>query len=1736
MALITKIEVSNFLNTERVDPWDPNWKAHWPHLCIDFDGKSGIGRVDNGRGKTRLCNALFTILTRDRTLHSETRKLLAPSRKKVSSHVRVEVKQQISNGTELFESGVEYYVMGFYGCYDTELTFYLYQGKLTDCPIALTSYESVSKKIELIPDKQFKEQLKKQKGGEKNRNRSEYLEAINLLFDMGFLQQQLNYQKTGGGDGTGSFFSLQGTYPKGEDFSTSFFYEHIAPHLLVDVMGSFAEEDEKHFVDTLVKSSRKVVNLEFKQEKAEQDSDQYNTCFTWLDEASTLIKEYQSDKNTLHTKVSQLNHQLMMIDRITNKQPLSRLAVPVGCEPLQDNQVSKSLIANQLSYYEGEWLISDKVLEQYLKSNVSSINKLASKIAASSKVIKASQVIEITRNLKNKRDLRGNPNHYYPLHSAIQLISSMSNERVIVEGGKEHLLRCINYGFDIRSKLPSPNPAYDALKQLKDLIETQKSEYKDLQLENGALTKQRTSLQNSVEKYELNEQAYLAMCESVLFSKEELEEPKKTFTRIQETKEKNGSDYEALVDQNTKLAPLREHYKSVKEKFGELENYSSLLSELETKSSNLDREKESAANELSDKHKQLDNEKEELERLNEEADSLGKQINDLTAKKGDYDAVSEYYTDEALAVNTSLQEALKNEVEVKSQKVESVKQGYQTVCGKLELLNSVIKDYLFVKDTFKCEQPKQFLAAKQKRQNELASEISKYRAFKDNLDAEFDKIPASSSTCRDIKNRFSELLNETQLNNLEFFIDKKLSELEGQLTDLEKEWKSEFDYTSAIENFENNHEEDIDSVIDALHEEYRTRSAAISKKRKELDSLKTQHDQLLKNGEITPSNLVNDVHQELDFSGTTVQQVISEMKLPENRLAELLTEFSSVLHAPIADSYNDAITMLEQLISVGKDYPVFYKEKLTSYCQHADRSSALLPYESLHVKVLTDNNFLPELLARLEKQINTLKTEIEEAEIALQQISPESEQYKLLQTVKEGYEKDIKSSFINSSKRIDNLVKELQHIKAIKASREYLLIKVAQHYEQIGGDTHLNSIIEQKIKNDSVLLTLDSENEELSQILTERNIAHFQNASRFCEYGGIKTLRQLESDKTDSELTQAKLKKEFDQLKEKEVNCYSRLQNAQLFVKNGGLPLIYELTSKLVNNENKIVPLNQSVLDTDKTIRNLTRKVSELSEKYTQARGQYLEWKSPLESAALYLTQSGLEFDLAFQDKRLKLADEKRVIEQKLQFNFGLAQDYVNVKDDENYNEKLISKIQNINETIARNDQEIQRISDAVEEHQNQISEKHVRANEYQKEYLKFQRLQQLSSSLISYLQTEVEVTYEETEPTSHTQYAIDIESEIRAEQTNDHDHTAELYLNLFDAIEGLELEDSHGTISNITKVINNKQANLISNIDANLKTDGVVRDAERQELKSNNISRIISAIQKLKPNIEKAAIDKEKLVERTAEDVRNQKQNLANSMVLLTNTLKDNLKLMKSSLVKGNGQAGFSLDANIVPDDQIQHQIEKMIASVKLEEERFQNDVNNPDKIINKTEAQHIASLQEKLKLEFNRSVFIGKDDKFNNLPSIKVIHPRLTASRMIPLSEKFSVGQRAAIGLLLLVKLAAFNSERVNNTGTINRSNRNLIPDKVVIIDGLFSNLSDRKMINDSLETVMNIKDEFQIIGWLHNPYYKNNFDIFPRFYNISPASKKGVLLQASRINPDDNSQMVAMTLQLEKEEQDA
>jgi len=57
-----------------------------------------------------------------------------------------------------------------------------------------------------------------------------------------------------------------------------------------------------------------------------------------------------------------------------------------------------------------------------------------------------------------------------------------------------------------------------------------------------------------------------------------------------------------------------------------------------------------------------------------------------------------------------------------------------------------------------------------------------------------------------------------------------------------------------------------------------------------------------------------------------------------------------------------------------------------------------------------------------------------------------------------------------------------------------------------------------------------------------------------------------------------------------------------------------------------------------------------------------------------------------------------------------------------------------------------------------------------------------------------------------------------------------------------------------------------------------------------------------------------------------------------------------------------------------------------------------------------------------------------------------------------------------------------------------RGPLAQKVVIIDGLFSNLSNRELIREIPECHVKGARQFQLIGLIHHPQYQNDPDIFP------------------------------------------
>nr|WP_300308283.1 hypothetical protein [Halomonas sp.] len=115
----------------------------------------------------------------------------------------------------------------------------------------------------------------------------------------------------------------------------------------------------------------------------------------------------------------------------------------------------------------------------------------------------------------------------------------------------------------------------------------------------------------------------------------------------------------------------------------------------------------------------------------------------------------------------------------------------------------------------------------------------------------------------------------------------------------------------------------------------------------------------------------------------------------------------------------------------------------------------------------------------------------------------------------------------------------------------------------------------------------------------------------------------------------------------------------------------------------------------------------------------------------------------------------------------------------------------------------------------------------------------------------------------------------------------------------------------------------------------------------------------------------------------------------------------------------------------------------------------------------------------------------------AIRLRHPAIRPhGRLFSLNEAMSEGQREAVSLMWLVKLSEFAIERELHELPGQRRRARAMRESVILLDGLFSKLSHRRLIQDSLESLRNTRGRFQMIGLIHNPNYENDPEIFPTY----------------------------------------
>lgn len=196
------------------------------------------------------------------------------------------------------------------------------------------------------------------------------------------------------------------------------------------------------------------------------------------------------------------------------------------------------------------------------------------------------------------------------------------------------------------------------------------------------------------------------------------------------------------------------------------------------------------------------------------------------------------------------------------------------------------------------------------------------------------------------------------------------------------------------------------------------------------------------------------------------------------------------------------------------------------------------------------------------------------------------------------------------------------------------------------------------------------------------------------------------------------------------------------------------------------------------------------------------------------------------------------------------------------------------------------------------------------------------------------------------------------------------------------------------------------------------------------------------------------------------------------------NLKLL-DRVMKKSPRARFFIEAQIADEEHIRRTVESLLADIE-DRERLIHDRANA--ATNVDIARRRRGYRELVQQIINKDIFIE--------PKVDFSHAGMWNGDRKAFNDKLSMGQKTALHLMWLIKQAEFSLLRaVYQYGTKKEREAAIQNSQhILFFDGLFSNLSNEKIIDEAFEGLKYVGDAFQLVGLIHNTRYVNNKEIFP------------------------------------------
>lgn len=524
MPLINRIEVSNFMNSRRQEPWRPDWV----YQVFAPKGENTAFNMPNGRGKSTLILGTLGMLGGDYKVLADIRqKHFSPASNGHFTHLRVEITIAADDeaGMDLVaQSGGDFsgyrMVFGIYGTAGEgrEYFLYSYRGIFEDCPIGrrdgnvvtLTANATFLENLDAVPSR-FP--TTRREGTLIN-----WREHVGGIFDMASIEQQLVYQKAKGAEGSSNYFAVNAGKRL---YSEAVFYERLAPELLVDMMGNIDEfAGERGIEDTVHEKVRNIIGAQNRTAQALAGLTDTRVLLDELERVEKQAGELGTAEREAHAALTEASLAQAVIKNLAADNPLP--GVPLAPPP------DAPALARWMVMQDGEWHFADLGFEQLTGEKPADVVTRAGRNQISLAPLMKHRAIACEGNglIDQLVSKSGNNPKLFKRHFALALNSLTTNYRELLDQGS--VAAAINAAFDWAEADADTNPARLEMRRVEGQRNAADAERTALKQRAVDLVAEKDQLQSQLMEIDAQQAEYARMLASGLFTESEMRQPRQT--------------------------------------------------------------------------------------------------------------------------------------------------------------------------------------------------------------------------------------------------------------------------------------------------------------------------------------------------------------------------------------------------------------------------------------------------------------------------------------------------------------------------------------------------------------------------------------------------------------------------------------------------------------------------------------------------------------------------------------------------------------------------------------------------------------------------------------------------------------------------------------------------------------------------------------------------------------------------------------------------------------------------------------------------------------------------------------------------------------------------------------------------------------------------------------------------------------------------------------------------------